>query len=193
MKRKRHKITVEVRFYEWGHDWGEFRYLCNFNTIRIPIFIELQLFIRTVVSTVSSKFGSVVCDKPLDIGLCLLSGGLVELTVQSLHRSPPCRMVHLSLCQHLCPKVRLILSQSTLTGLNTSLFWTKFLPLAWQQGLRRRSSSFSPVFSVTLLLPSRNFGGRRRLATKEMKTWPVGQERRVNAVRSWEWQGIRTG
>lgn len=165
----------------------------NFNTVRIPIFIELQLLIRTVVSTVSSKFGDVVCDKPLDMGLCLLSGGLEELTVQSLHRSPPCRMVRLGLCQPLCPKVHPILSQSTLTGLNMSLFWIKFLPLAWQQGLRRRSSSFSPVFSVTLLLPGTNFGGRSHLATKEMKTWPAGQESRVNAVRSWEWQRIRTG
>lgn len=126
-----------------------------------------------------------LCDKPLDMGLCLPSGDFVELIVQSLQRSPPCRMMHLGL-HHLCPKVRLILSQSRLTGLNMNLFWSRFLPLAWQQGLRRRSSSFSPVFSVTLLLPGRNFGGRRRLATKEMKTWPVGQENRVNAVRSWE-------
>lgn len=46
---------------------GGFWYLYNFNTVRIPISLELQLFIRTVLSAVSSKFGNVVCDKALDM------------------------------------------------------------------------------------------------------------------------------
>jgi len=55
-----------------------------------------------------------------------------------------------------------------------------------------RSSSSSSVFSVALLLAGRNFGGRRHLATKEMKTWPVGRESGGNTERSWERRGIRT-
>lgn len=58
-----------------------------------------------------------------------------------------------------------------------SLTWNESLHLTWR-GLGMRSSSFSPVFLVTLLRVGRNFGGRRCFAAKEMKTRPVGRESR---------------
>lgn len=72
----------------------------------------LQLFIRTVFSTVSSKFGNVV------ISLRTSQSAVAHWRLSRAHRLKPAKiprhvMVFLGSHRRLCPKVRLILLQSS--------------------------------------------------------------------------------
>lgn len=153
-------------------------------------FCSVQHFVRSIFSPFLSKFGSVVISLWTlwsAFAHCRLSGG-----ISSLLGSHPAWQPSLLLGPQgcLCPEAQLVLLRPKARGVKMSLTWNRSLHLAWR-GLGMRSSSFSPEFSVTLLRVGRNFGERRRLAGKEMKTQPVGCESTGTAQRSEESWGIR--
>lgn len=122
----------------------------------------LQLFVRAVFSTVSSKAAVAVTSlrtsrsafahwrhprsKPVEI--------------------PPCPRLFRGLHRHLCPRCGWSFHSPEVKD-------EPFLEQTPSSDWGRRSSSSSPVFSVTLLLAGRNFGGRRRL--KQQRKWKLGQ------------------